>query len=72
MSMIISKQEIALENETMSICPRCGQHTLKARIVTNALSRVCDEYICDSCGTHEGIQNAFGKLTPREEWTIIV
>lgn len=52
------------------ICPRCGKPNMKPRLKTNALSRTCEEYICDQCGTHEALQNAFGTLTPRQDWPL--
>jgi len=34
-------------------CPRCGRMTMKEKLHTNALSRIADMKICDSCGTDE-------------------
>ena len=37
------------------LCPRCGRDTMKANLITNALSRHADIYICDACGMQEAI-----------------
>ncbi len=34
-------------------CPRCGRMTMKPSLHTNALSRIADIMICDSCGVDE-------------------
>lgn len=36
-------------------CPRCGLFTMKPDILTNALSRHADIYICDGCGMEEAM-----------------
>lgn len=52
------------------ICPRCGQPTIKERLVTNALSRHADVYICDACGMDEAILDMKGDPLPLKDWTI--
>lgn len=53
------------------LCPRCGQMAVKDRLVTNALSRHADIYICDRCGTDEAIRDFIGAVLPPEEWAIV-
>ncbi|WP_206458727.1 hypothetical protein [Anaerovorax sp. IOR16] len=58
-------------NDTkIGVCPRCGKEKMESRLHTNALSRVCDVYICDDCGTQEAIENHFTTLTPTKDWPI--
>lgn len=52
------------------ICPRCGQLTVKERLVTNALSRHADVYICDACGMDEAIRDMKGQPLPLKDWAI--
>ena len=51
-----------------SLCPRCGQATMKPKLFTNALSRQADIYVCDACGTREALEAWAGCLTPVSEW----
>ena len=41
--------------DTPMRCPCCGADTMKRPMATNALSRVADLCICDSCGSAEGL-----------------
>ena len=41
--------------EEHMLCPRCGADNMKEPVCTNALSRVTDLYVCDSCGTAEAM-----------------
>lgn len=45
-------------NAEYTICPRCGQNTLRVdRPFMNALSRTDDRtYVCSPCGTSEGLE----------------
>ena len=52
------------------ICPRCGVHELDPVEVRNSLSRHADVYICSTCGTDEGMRDAFGMAIPYEDWYI--
>lgn len=36
-----------------TICPRCGCDNMKPNLYTNALSRVADIMVCDTCGLDE-------------------
>ena len=37
------------------LCFRCGRNTMKENLITNALSRHADIYICDACSMEEAI-----------------
>lgn len=52
------------------ICPRCGQLTVKERLVTNALSRHADVYICDACGMDEAIRDMKNDPLQLRDWAI--
>ena len=52
------------------ICPRCGRMTVKERLVTNALSRHADVYICDDCGNDEAIRDMKGNPLLLKDWAI--
>ncbi len=41
------------EAGTYTLCPRCGRATMKTPLHTNALSRLTDIQICDTCGVDE-------------------
>lgn len=51
-------------------CPRCGRPTMKYKLVTNALSRHADIYICDECGTDEAIRDFTKNVLPSGCWDI--
>lgn len=38
---------------TYTLCPRCGCDTMKPDLYTNALSRMGDIMVCDTCGVDE-------------------
>lgn len=50
-------------------CPRCGADTMKIPAYTNALSRVADIYICDSCGSAEAMLAFMGQEYPLASWS---
>lgn len=52
-------------------CPRCGRRTMKPRLLTNARSRHADIYICDGCGTAEGVLAFKGMTLSLEEWVCL-
>ena len=54
--------------DTPMRCPRCGADTMKHPMGTNALSRVADLYICDSCGTAEALLDFMGQTYPLYQW----
>ena len=49
-------------------CPRCGRPTMKYKLVTNALRRHADIYICDECGTDEAIRDFTRNVLPYGYW----
>lgn len=51
------------------VCPRCGADTMKDPVHTNALSRVADIYICDSCGSAEAMLAFMGQEYPLTSWS---
>ncbi len=55
-----------------TLCPRCGEDTMKPVLVTNALSREANIYICDACGTHEAIDAWMCKPLPVDEWACML
>ena len=52
-------------------CPRCGRDTMKPVLHTNALSRHADGiYICDECGSAEGMLDFMRRPLPLEFWAL--
>lgn len=43
----------AQESGKYTLCPRCGQNTMNPRLNHNALSRIADIMVCDTCGMDE-------------------
>ena len=58
----------AQDANTHMHCPRCGADTMKLPMHTNALSRVVDLYICDSCGNAEGLLAMMRHSHPLYRW----
>ena len=56
------------EYENTLPCPRCGEYSMSANVLRNALSRQLDIYICDICGNREGVEATEGKILPLESW----
>ena len=50
-------------------CPRCGADTMKDPVHTNALSRIADIYICDSCGSAEAMLAFMNQQYPLTSWS---
>ena len=50
------------------LCPRCGKDTMKENLITNALSRHADLYICDACGMEESILDYMHAPLPITLW----
>ena len=48
------------------LCLRCGRDTMKESLITNALSRHADIYICDVCGMEEANTNGIRKPSDTE------
>ena len=54
-----------------TMCPRCGQDTMKPALHTNALSRHLEGvYICDSCGVAEAMLDYMQQSLPISLWAI--
>ena len=53
-------------------CPRCGRDTMKESLITNALSRHADIYICDACGMEEAILDYMHAPLPVEAWAALL
>lgn len=43
----------AQESGCYTLCPRCGQDTMNPNLYHNALSRIADIMVCDTCGIDE-------------------
>lgn len=43
----------AQETGRYTLCPRCGRDTMNPNLYHNALSRIADIMVCDSCGMDE-------------------
>ena len=56
--------------DTPMHCPRCGANNMKQPLSTNALSRIADVYICDSCGTAEGLLAMMRHSYPLHRWHV--
>ena len=54
------------------LCPRCGKDTMKANLITNALSRRMDIYIYDACGMQEAILDYTHAPLPIEAWAALL
>ena len=70
----IQKRRLNLKAEqdadTPMHCPRCGANNMKQPLSTNALSRIADVYICDSCGTAEGLLAMMRHSYPLHRWHV--
>ena len=58
------------DTDTPMTCPRCGADTMKHPMTSNALSRVADLYICDSCGNAEGLLAFMRHSHPLHRWSV--
>jgi len=54
------------------LCPRCGKDTMKENLITNALSRHADLYICDACGMEEAILDYMHAPLPIVAWAAVL
>ena len=50
-----------------TVCPRCGK-PIKERVITNALSRRADIYVCDRCGMMEAMADFFDEDDSINDW----
>ena len=60
------------QSDSNRLCPRCGRDTMKENLITNALSRHADIYICDECGIEEAILDYMHASSPVEAWTALL
>jgi len=56
------------EHKNTQPCPRCGENSMSANVLKNALSRQFDIHICDACGNLEAVDASVGKSLPIESW----
>ena len=54
------------------LCTQCGKDTMKANLITNALSRHTDLYICDVCGTEEAVLDYMHAPLPIILWAALL
>lgn len=52
------------------VCPRCGADNMKHPLHTNALSRIAEIYICDSCGSAEAMLEHMNQRSPLTSWDV--
>lgn len=53
-----------------NICPRCGLPRMDPERRRNALSRVGDIYVCETCGMDEALRAVNGLTVPADKWPI--
>lgn len=59
------------ESGEYTLCPRCGQDTMKPVLTTNAHSRHAEGiYICDQCGTTEAMLDFMRNPLPLQDWAV--
>ena len=59
----------AQQSGAYTLCPRCGEATMKPELHTNALSRqLAGVYVCDNCGMDEALRALASCPLPLEEW----
>ena len=59
------------ESGEYTLCPRCGEKTMKPVLHTNALSRHAPGiFICDECGTSEAMLDFIANPLPIEDWAV--
>jgi hypothetical protein len=57
-------------------CPRCGEHSMREPLPTNALSRTTrgtDDvavWVCSDCGTDEAFEDLGGGATLQKYWPL--
>ena len=56
------------EKGAYTLCPRCGRDTMKPDLYTNALSRMADVMVCDSCGSEEAVLAFMNKPYSLYQW----
>ena len=61
----------AQQSGAYTLCPRCGEATMKPELHTNALSRQYDIMICDLCGMDEAKMAFMGAPMPLAHWACL-
>ena len=56
------------ESGEYTLCPRCGLPTMKKDLYTNALSRIADIMVCDTCGLDEAKLAFMGSPNTLYQW----
>jgi predicted RNA-binding Zn-ribbon protein involved in translation (DUF1610 family) len=51
-------------------CPRCGLPQMDPKRRRNALSRVGNVYVCETCGMDEALRAVNGLTVPADKWPI--
>lgn len=59
------------ENGTYTLCPRCGLPSMKPKLYTNALSRMADIMVCDTCGVDEAKLAFMGSPGTIYQWAAL-
>ena len=59
------------ESGVYTRCPRCGLPTMKPDLYTNALSRIADVMVCDTCGVDEAKLAFMGSPTSLYQWAAL-
>ena len=54
-----------------TLCPRCGLPTMKPDLYTNALSRIADVMVCDTCGVDEAKLAFMGSPGTIYQWAAL-
>ena len=59
------------ESGAYTRCPRCGLSTMKPKLYTNALSRIADIMVCDTCGVDEAKLAFMGSPGTLYQWAAL-
>ena len=59
------------ESGAYTRCPRCGLSTMKPKLYTNALSRIADVMVCDTCGVDEAKLAFMGSPGTLYQWAAL-
>lgn len=70
-SFVILEWNERQKKQFVSVCPRCGMHSMRNPMHHNALSRRADIYVCEECGMEEAINDMLGEVDPIDEWYAI-
>ena len=59
------------ESGAYTRCPRCGLPNMKPKLYTNALSRIADIMVCDTCGVDEAKLAFMGSPGTLYQWAAL-